>query len=72
LYNKEDSSTYLAGISPTVSPTASMIGPDGIFSPSGTILENKTSGKMTNKKYGINEGIDSPENKFAMIQDALS
>jgi hypothetical protein len=49
-----------------------MIGPDGMFSPSGTILENKTSGKMMSKKFATNDGIDSPENKYAMIQDALN
>ena len=69
MYNKEDSTTYAAGISPTLSPTASMIGPDAIFSPSGTILENTTSGKILNKKFGSNEGVDSPDNKYSMIQD---
>ena len=67
LYNKEDSTTYDAGISPTVSPTASMIGPDAMFSPSGTILENTASGKIFNKKFGTNEGVDSPDNKYSMI-----
>ena len=71
MYNKEDSTTYIAGISPTVSPTASMIGTDAIFSPNGTILENTASGKMLNKKYGTNEGVDSSDNKFAMIHDTL-